>query len=102
QVARFIPDRLAESGQNLGVIDNPACMFAPVALHRGRERSLRVELRPADERPGEALLVQGVIPAVAAFDAQPAVVAGAVAAFGPEDAVILDVVGQGTADAAVG
>src|SRR6516164_5711719 len=42
-----------------------------------------------------------VIPAVAALDAEPAVIARAVAAFGPEDVVVLDVVGQRTTDAAV-
>src|SRR5205085_10255829 len=71
---------------------------------RGRiwgKRFLRIILRPANERLGQALLMRGVIPAVAAFDAEPRLVAGTLPALRPEDAVILDVIGEGAADAAV-
>src|SRR5262245_11057655 len=109
EVQRLVPGRLAEGGQNLGVVSDSAGAGAPsapavglaVAADLGRERPLGVELRTADERFGEALFVQGVVPAVAALDAEAGLVAGAVAALGPEDAVVLDVVGQRAADAAV-
>src|SRR5207248_7159292 len=46
--------------------------------------------------------MRGVVPAVAPLDAQPAVIHGAVAPLRPENVVVLDVVGDGAADAAVG
>src|SRR5262249_15333856 len=60
-----------------------------------------VKLWPADERPGKAVGVQGVVPAVAPLDAEPAVVNRTVAPLGPEDAVVLYLIGHSTAHAAV-
>ena len=56
----------------------------------------------ADQRLGQALRMVRVVEAVAALDAQAAVVGRAVAALDVEDLVVLDVVGQLAADAAVG
>ena len=54
-----------------------------------------------DQRLGQPLRMVRVVEAVAALDAQPLVVGRAVAAFDVEDLVVLDVVGQLAADAAV-
>src|SRR5262249_45101289 len=99
QVERLVPGRLAEGRHHLVVAHDAV---PAVAADLAGERPLGVELGPADQRPGEALAVLGVVPAVAALDAQAALVAGAVAALGPEDVAVVDVVGQGAADAAVG
>src|SRR5918997_3799680 len=104
EVERLVPGRLAEVRQHLVVVDDPAGPLAPaaLALDVARQRALRVA--DADERRGEPLLGGRVVPAVAALDAQPALVAGLVAAVGVGDraALLVDVVGQRAADAAVG
>ena len=103
QVERLLPRRLAEVRHDLVVVDDPARPLAPAALaaHVGAERALRVG--DADQRRREALRRGGVVPAVAALDAQAVLVAGLRAALGEGDrvALLVDVVGERTADAAV-
>src|SRR6185503_21033920 len=57
----------------------------------------------ADQRRGQPLRRERVVPPVAALDAQPALVAGLVAALGEHDRPLhgVDVVGERAADAAV-
>src|SRR5205085_12514518 len=57
--------------------------------------------RLADQRLGEAVFVLDVVEPVAALDAQTARVRGAVLALHIEDFVVLDVIGELAADAAV-
>src|SRR3954463_14082581 len=105
-VERLFPRRLAEVRQDLVVVDEPAGLLARVGLaaHVVRERPLRVARLTADERRRQALRRRRVVPAVAALDAQPRVVAGLLATLGEGDrvALVVDVVGQRAADAAVG
>ena len=73
-------------------------------MHVTGQRALRVGLVDPDQRHGQPLRRRGVVPAVAALDAQPALRPGLVAALGERDgaAVPVDVVGDRAADAAVG
>src|SRR5262249_13587096 len=71
------------------------------AAHLAGERPLGVELGAADQRLGKAVWVLGVVPAVAPLHTQPALVHRAGAPLGPENVVVPDVVGQGTAHPAV-
>jgi hypothetical protein len=103
ELERLLPGRLAEVRHDLVVVDHPAGPLAPAALaaHVLRERALRVA--DADQRRRQALVRRGVVPAVAALDAEPALRAGLLAALGEGDraALVVDVVGQRAADAAV-
>src|SRR5262249_3430860 len=100
EIERLVPRRFAERRHDLAVIDDgvPAG-----SLDFFGERALRVELRPANERPRQPLFVQSIVPAIAAFDAQPPIVPAAVAALGPNDLVRrgIDVQRQGTPDTAI-
>ena len=87
-VERLLPARLAEMGQGVGRVDG-----------RGR-RLWRAVL--ADQRPGQPVGVGDVVEAEAALDAQPVLVGRAVATGDVADLVVLDVVGDLAADAAVG
>src|SRR6266550_2580351 len=88
-------------GAFLQVVLVPA--VAHVAAHLGGQRALRVGLLAADQRHGQPLRRGGVVPAVTALDAQPALGAGLVAALGERDRAPLPVhvVGERAADAAV-
>src|SRR5208282_6339876 len=127
QVERLVPGRLAEMGQDLGVVDQAAGLAAalataslPLAALRAflavlwafagelaadvsRQRALGVGVLAADQRLGEALRRRRVVPAVAALHAQPAARARLLPALGERDraALAVDVVGQRAADTAV-
>src|SRR4051794_530658 len=105
EVERLLPRRLAEVGEDLVVVDEAARLALLVGLpaHVVRQRALRVARLAADERRGQALRRRGVVPAVAALHAQPALVARLLAALGERDrlALVVDVEGQRAADAAV-
>src|SRR5437660_1166775 len=98
EIERLFPTRLAESGQYLGVIDDAS---AALAAHRPGQRSLRIMLGAPDERFRQPLRVQRIIPAIATLHTQSAIIARTVAPLGPENAIILDVIGQRAADAAI-
>ena len=76
---------------------------AALALDVARERALRVGALAPDQRHRQALRRRRVVPAVAALHAQPAVVARLLAPLGERDraALLVDVVGERAADAAV-
>src|SRR4051795_4519968 len=105
EVERLLPRRLAEVGEGLVVVDEPARLALLVGLAADvvRERALRVARLAPDQRRREALGGRGVVPAVAALHAQAALVAGLLAAIGERDrlALVVDVEGQRAADAAV-
>ena len=106
QVERLLPRRLAEVRHDLVVVDEAARLLAPAALlaaHVRAQRALGVARLAADERRGQALLGERVVPAVAALDAQAALRARLGAALGVGDrlALVVDVEGQRAADAAV-
>ncbi len=86
EIERFFPGGLAEG-------------VAPVALVRQQSRVFR-HARLADQRPGQALRVVRVVEAKAAFDAQAAVVGGAIAALDADDDLVFHVVGDLAAHAA--
>ena len=71
------------------------------AVRVHREVAVLGRVGAPDQRLGQAMRVVRVVEAVAALDAQPLVVGRAVAAFDVEDLVVLDVVGELAADAAV-
>src|SRR3954449_1685378 len=102
---RLLPRRLAEVGEDLVVVDEAARLLALVALaaHVLRQRPLRVARLAPDERRLQALRRGGVVPPVAPLHAQPALVAGLLAALGERDrlALVVDVEGDRAADAAV-
>ena len=87
ELERLFPGRLAEDVEDA------------VRVHRRVGALGRVGA--ADQRHAQALRVVRVVEAVAALDAQALVVGRAVAAVDEEDLVVLDVVGQLAADAAV-
>ena len=103
EIECLVPGRLAEVRHDLVVVDDAPGALAPaaLALDVGRERGLRI--RDPDQRRGQALFGGGVVPAIAALDAQPALIAGLVAALGERDraALLVDVVGQRAAHPAV-
>ena len=133
QVEGLFPGGLAEVRQHLGVVDEAAglaaALAAPplvlrvlgrvgvveavlvvlaacghVAAHVGGQRALRVGLLAADQRHGQPLRRCGVVPAVAALHAQPALAPRLLAALGIGDRapVAVHVVGERAADPAVG
>src|SRR3954454_11086328 len=105
ELERLLPRRLAEVGEDLVVVDEPArlALLVGLAAHVLRERPLRIARLAADERGREALGRGGVVPAVAALHAQAALVARLLAALGERDRLelVVDVEGQRAADAAV-
>jgi hypothetical protein len=105
EVERLLPRRLAEVRQHLLVVDQPSRLAPPTALaaNVARQRALGVGALAADERYRQPLRVRRVVPPIAALHAQPAVVAGLLAAFGKGDRVALavDVVGERAAHSAV-
>src|ERR1700722_512696 len=132
QVQGLVPGCLTEVRQHLGVVDEAArlaaALAAPalflrvlrragivkavlivlaaarhVAAHVLRQRALGVGLLAADQRHGEPLRRGGVVPAVTALHAQPAVAARLLAALGVGDRapVAVHVVGQRAAHPAV-
>src|SRR4051794_29371323 len=105
EVERLLPRGLAEVGEDLVVVDEAARLLLLVGLaaHVVRQRALRVARLAPDERRRQALRRRGVVPAVAALHAQPALVAGLLAPVGERDrlALVVDVEGQRAADAAV-
>ena len=107
EVERLLPGRLAEVRHDLPVVDEAAGLAPPaatlVAADVAAQRTLRVARLAPDQRRGQALLGEGVVPAVAALDAQAALRAGLGAAVGVGDrlALVVDVEGQRTADTAV-
>ena len=110
EVERLVPARLAERRHHLVVVDESAGL-APalrpsaglVAADVHRQRPLRVGVLAPDQRLREPLRGGRVVPAVAALDAQPALGPGLRAALGERDrlALVVDVVGERAADAAV-
>src|SRR2546422_3343186 len=86
--SRLVPARFAEYLRPVVRIDGEVLVL--------------FDSRPADERPGEPVLVLDVVEAVAPLHAQAAAVRGPFAALHPEDLVALDVVGEQATDAAVG
>src|SRR5262249_1807906 len=74
EVERLLPGRLAEVRHDLLVVDEAARLLAPaavlVAAHVRAQRALGVARLAPDQRDGQALLGEGVVPAVAALDAQ--------------------------------
>ena len=84
----FVPARLAEDVHHAR------------RVHHEVARLRRRILAP-DQRLGQALRVVRVVEAVAPLDAQAALVGRAIAALDEEDLVVLDVVGQLAADAAI-
>ena len=108
EVQRLLPRGLAEVRQDLVVVDEPARLLpaaagAALAAHVRAQRALRVARLTSDQRHREALLGDGVVPAVATLDAQTAVRARLRAAVGVGDplALVVDVEGERAADAAV-
>ncbi len=87
KVERFFPAGFAEDGQRVIGVDHEI----------GRLRHARF----ADQRLGQALLVVHVIEAVTTLHAQAAVVRRPIAPLHAQDLVVLDVVGQLAADAAI-
>src|SRR6185437_5319118 len=129
QVQRLFPAGLPEVRQHLGVVDEAAGLAAAlaaltlllrvavvphpvvvglaatghVAADVGGQRSLGVRLLAPDQRRRQALRRRGVIPAVPALDAEPALRSRLFPAFGVGDraAFPVHVVGQRAAHAAV-
>ena len=87
-VHRLLPGRLAEMRPRIGRIDQIVGRLADAV--------------PADHRLGQALRIADVVEAEAALDAQPVLVGRAVLAGDVEQLVVLDVVGELAADAAIG
>ena len=87
ELERLFPGRLAEDVEDA------------VRIHRRVGALGRVGA--ADQRHAQALRVMRVVEAVAALDAEPLVVGRPVAAVDEQDLVVLDVVGQLAADAAI-
>jgi hypothetical protein len=86
-VQSLLPARLAEMGERIGRID--------VVVDHLRDTVL------ADQRPHQAMGMIDVVEAEAALDAQPVLVGRAVAPGDVADLVVLDLVGDLAADAAV-
>ena len=87
QRQRLFPARFAEGGQRVGRVDHEVLVLGRV--------------RATDQRLGQTLRVAGVVEAEAALHAQALLVGRAVTAGHHQDLVVLDVVGQLAADAAV-
>src|SRR6185295_13675075 len=87
-IHRLLPGRLAEMRPGVRRIDQIVGRFADAIL--------------ADHRLGQALRIGNVVEAEAALDAEPALVGRAVAAVHGNQLVVLDVVGELAADAAIG
>src|SRR5262249_27326453 len=100
EVQGLVPRCLAERRHHFGVINN-ATTLAVLAAHGAGQWPLGIVLRSADQRTGQSVCMEGVIPPIATLDTQTALIAGTVAALGPEDAIVLDVIGQGAPHAAV-
>ena len=103
---RLLPARLAEVGEDLVVVNEPAGLVpaaAPLALDVAGQRALRVGVLAADQGRGQALRRAGVVPAVAALHAQAPLRARLLAPVGERDRVALavDVIGERAADAAI-
>ncbi len=116
EVERLGPAGLAEVRQHL-VVGHQAAGLAPsagparlpvglvvLAAYVHRQRALGVGGVDADQRHRQPLRRGGVVPAVAALDAQPALRPRLVPALGESDgaALAVDVVGQRAPDTAVG
>src|SRR6185437_2498666 len=107
EVERLLPGRLAEVRQHLLVVDEAARLASPaailVAAHVAAQRTLRVARVAPDQRRGQPLRGERVVPAVAALDTEAALRAGLRAAVGVGDrlALVVDVEGQRAPDAAV-
>ncbi len=86
-VERFLPARLAEMGVGVGRIDVGVVLRNAVL---------------ADQRFGQPVRMVRIVEAEAALDAEPVVVGRAVPAVDRDDMVVLDLVGQLAADAAIG
>ena len=88
EIERLLPGGFAEMGPGIGGID----LVARVLGHVGQ----------AHQWLGQPVRVMDVIEAEAALDAEPVAVGRAVAALGIDDLLVLDVVGDLAADAAIG
>ncbi len=88
EIERLLPRRLAEMRPGIGRID----LIVGVLRH----------VRQADEGLRQPVRVVDVVEAEAALDAEPVVVGRAVAALRVDDPLVLDVVGDLAADAAIG
>ena len=87
QCQRLLPARLAEGFQRIGRIHRALGILGHALL--------------ADQRPREPLRVMDVVEAEAALHAQPVVIGRAVASFDAHDLVVLDVIRELAADAAI-
>ena len=87
QIERLFPARFTEHARDV------------VRIHREVGRLGRVG--PPDQRLGEALAMMDVVEPVASLDAEAALVGEAVAALDAQDLVVLDVIGELAADAAI-
>ena len=79
EIERLFPARFPEGGEWIGRIDRVVGRLGGVG--------------PADQRLGQPVLVARIVEAVAAFDAQAAMVGRTVATDDLDDVVVLDVVG---------
>jgi hypothetical protein len=73
----FIPTGFAESRHHFVVIDNTtgfASLFTIIAPYIGRKWALGVKLWSADEWPGEALGMGGIVKTIPAFDTEAEVI----------------------------
>jgi len=85
-VERFIPGRFAEMRERIGGID----LVVGILLR----------IRQPHQRLGQPMRMMDVVEAEAALDAEPVVIGGSVAALGIDDLLVLDLIGDLTADAA--
>ena len=87
-VEGLVPARFAEVGVGVGRVEIEGCGFGRVVA--------------PDQRRGQAVGMTHIVEAEAALDAEPAVIGRAVAAFDPDDGVVLDLEGELAADPAIG
>ncbi len=87
EIERLVPGRLAEHGEGIRRVDDKFAGFRKAGL--------------PDERLRQALRVRDVIEAEASLHAQPVVIGGPVAPGDADDRVVLHVIGELAADAAV-
>ena len=101
QVERLVPRRFSKRGEHLAVVDQASGATADRLFDFARQRAFRIRLLSPDQRLCESLRVRGVVPAVAALDAQTPVVDGTLATLGKDDPIVLLVKRDRAADSTV-